>query len=155
MEPPTQLLVVASLVALLAACVYQLVWGAHSSQQRRPASRPASGHDAPRQQRSRELTLRVDEIPAGTSTTKVETDLQSIIGTNPELEGQLDDLVVRSLTPRDRTCACATVTLRTLLPEKQLLDSLQRASKELPYRYDCTFYGITPLYEDADGASCE
>lgn len=151
MELLAQLPAVVGIVIVLAACIYQLGWGAHSS---RP-QRPGSGGDALGQRRSRELTLCVDGIPAEKSTAQVENELRSIIATNPELQGRLGDLVVRSLTPRDCTYACATVTLWTLLPEKQLLDSLKRASKELAYRYNCTFYGITPLYEDADGAHCE
>ncbi|KAK8132019.1 hypothetical protein PG999_000192 [Apiospora kogelbergensis] len=74
---------------------------------------------------------------------------------DPDFKGQLDDLVVRSIAPRDGTCVCATVTLRTLMPEEQLLARLQHASKAFLYRYDSAFHGVTPLYEDAGGAHCD
>lgn len=147
----TQLLIRASVVALLAAYIYQWFWGAHFSKRQRPGSNSDTRH----QRRFRDLTFRVDLVPTGTSSKELESKLKTIIAGNPDLQGQLDGLVVRSITPRDRTCVCATVTVKTLLPEEKLLALLQHASKAYPYRYDCAFYGITPLYEDAGGAQCE
>lgn len=146
-----QLLVGASLLALLGSSIYQLFWGAHPPKQQRAGS---GGHTQP-QRPFRDLTLRVDLIPTGTSSKELESGLKSIIIRDPDLQGQLDGLVVRSIAPRDITCVCATVTLRTLMPEAQLLARLQQSSKAFPYRYDSTFYGITPLHEDAGGAHCE
>lgn len=141
----------ASVVALLAAYVYQLFWGAHSSQQQRLG--PGSGSLG--QRRFRELTLRVDEVPAGTSAAQLESELQSMIAASPDLRGQLDSFVVRSLAPRDYTYVRATLTVGTLLPEDQLLVRLQRASKEFPYRFDYTFHGVLSLCEVASGVNYE
>ncbi|KAK8862169.1 Protein SERAC1 [Apiospora arundinis] len=146
-----QFLVGASIIVLLSAYLYQLFWGAHSSQRQMAGS----GGGIPHQRRFRNLTLRVDLIPISTSSAELESELKSIIAGNPDLRGQLDDLVVRSIAPRDCTYACATVTGKALLPEEQLLARLQNASEALPYQYDCAFYGITPLYEDASGAQCD
>ncbi|KAK2041770.1 hypothetical protein LZ31DRAFT_597012 [Colletotrichum somersetense] len=82
-------------------------------------------------QHFRHLTLRVNQVPLGKSLKELESEL------------------------KDRTCVCATVTVRKLLPQEQLLARLQQASKAYPYRYDCVFYGITSLYEDASGAYCD
>ena len=150
MELPSQLLVGTSVLALVAACLYQQCWGARSPQRPR-----YPGSDTRDQQRFRELTLRVDEIPTGTSAAELESELQSILAASPDLQDQLDGLAVRSLTPRDCTCACATITARTRLLPDQLLARLHHASKKSPYRFDCTFYGITPLYEDPAGVHCE
>lgn len=147
----TQLLVGASVIALLGACVYQLFWGAHSLQQQRAGCGGDTRHRRP----FRDLTLRVDLVPTGTSSKELESKLKSIMAGDPDFKGQLDDLVVRSIAPRDGTCVCATVTLRTLMPEEQLLARLQHASKAFLYRYDSAFHGVTPLYEDAGGAHCE
>ncbi|KAK8859532.1 Protein SERAC1 [Apiospora arundinis] len=146
-----QFLVGASVIVLLTAYIYQLFWGAHSPQRQMAGS----GGNIPHQRRFRNLTLRVDLIPTGTSSKELESELKSIMARSPDLRGQLDDLVVRSIAPRDRTCACATVTGRALLSEEHLLTRLQDSSKAFPYRYDCAFYGITPLYEDASGAQCD
>ncbi|KAK2031148.1 hypothetical protein LX32DRAFT_637474 [Colletotrichum zoysiae] len=150
-ETSAQILTKASVVALLAACIYHWLWGPHLSQQQRTSLNGNTQH----QRRFRDLTLRVDLVPPGKSFKELESELKSVIAGSPDLQGQLDDLVVRSITPRDRTCVCATATVRTLLPEEQLLARLQQASKAYPYRYDCAFYGITPLYEDASGAYCD
>ncbi|KAK1991103.1 hypothetical protein LX36DRAFT_753802 [Colletotrichum falcatum] len=103
----------------------------------------------------RDVTLRVDLVPPGKSFKELENELKSVVAGSPDLQGQLDALVVRSITPRDRTCICATVTVRTMLIEELLLARLQQASKAYAYRYDCAFYGLTPLYEDASGAYCD
>ena len=147
MELPAQLLIAVSVVALLAACAYQLGWGAHSSQQQRSRSGD--------QQRPRELTLRVDGIPTRTSITEVQNNLQSIIAADPDLQDQVDEVIVRSLAPQDNSWACATVTARTRVPESQLLARLNHAGKTIEYDFDCAFYNITPLYEDPNGVDYE
>ncbi|KAK7971459.1 hypothetical protein PG989_016475 [Apiospora arundinis] len=140
-ELPTYLLLMASVVAFLAAYMYQLVWGA--------------GNGSLSQRRSCELILRMDKVPAEKSATELERELRFIIAAHPDLQGQLDSVVVRSLVPRDDTYARAILTVGTLLPEDQLLACLQRASKEFPYHIDYTSCGIQPLGKDASGVNCE
>ncbi|ORY70348.1 uncharacterized protein BCR38DRAFT_471661 [Pseudomassariella vexata] len=103
----------------------------------------------------RYLTLRVDGIPIRSSRDAFESDLECITSQSPDLRNVVDKLVIRSFVPKDRYSICATVTIRTRVPEDVLLYRLKHASDEHPYRYDCTFYGITPLYEDKSAIKCD
>lgn len=150
-EMSLRLFIAASVVAFATACIYQWFWGYHLSHQNIAGSKG----DSRDQRRFRDLALRVDLISPGASSEDLENDLKSIIAGSPGLQGQVDGLSVCSITPRDRTCLCASVTIRTQLPEGRLLAYLQQASQAKSYRYDCTFYGITPLYQDKGGAHYE
>ncbi|KAI1330215.1 hypothetical protein F5Y16DRAFT_31561 [Xylariaceae sp. FL0255] len=150
-ESSTQLLWGVTVLLLLAAGYYQLLLRAHSTQR----SRATTDRETQRQHAAQDLTLRVDLVPTGTSCEDLQEQLRSIIASSPELQGSLEALVVRSIAPRDSACACATVTIRALLPVDQLLARLRHAGKAFPYRYDCTFHGITPLYEDVGGVHCD
>ncbi|TDZ35774.1 Protein SERAC1 [Colletotrichum spinosum] len=105
---------------------------------------------------AKDITLRIDDIPGETSTTTLEPNLQSL-GTKHSLELRetLSTLRVCSLARRDARFACATVIVRTRLADTELLTELQSLLKASGFRYrcDCTFYGITPLYENASATS--
>ncbi|TDZ14739.1 Protein SERAC1 [Colletotrichum orbiculare MAFF 240422] len=105
---------------------------------------------------AKDITFRIDDVPGETSTTTLETNLQSL-GTKHSLELRetLSTLRVCSLARRDARFACATVIVRTRLADTELLTELQSLLKASGFRYrcDCTFYGITPLYENVSATS--
>ncbi|KAJ1328039.1 dynein assembly factor with WDR repeat domains 1 [Microdochium nivale] len=90
---PTPFFLGVTVVVLLAAYTYQLLWGAHSSRQQRFG--PSRNTLA--QRRSGESTSCVDEVPARTSATKPESELQSIITGSPRFRGQPDAFVDSSI----------------------------------------------------------
>ncbi|KAI1073352.1 hypothetical protein F5B20DRAFT_567330 [Whalleya microplaca] len=103
----------------------------------------------------RELSIRISEVPAGTSLDTLSNNLKSTVVEDPALGEILDTLVVRSVIPIRTHIACATVTVRTSVHEDEVIRRLKEASKKVPYRYDCEFYDITPLYEDTKGAKVD
>lgn len=108
----------------------------------------------------KELTLRIDDVPAETPQALLEINLKSITDLPvDDLRSALDGLIIRSLVRRDDRFSCATVTVTTSLPEERFLKALKEflKSRGFLYRCDCNFYGITPLYEGEDSANsiCE
>ncbi|KAF9872960.1 ankyrin repeat domain-containing protein [Colletotrichum karsti] len=117
-------------------------------------------NDSPKDKpRPRDFTFRVDEIPAGTSRSVLETNLRTLQATAlPILKDALGTLEIRSLATRDAHFACATATITTPLSEADLFRSLHKALRAvgLPYRCDCNFLGITPLYDsEASADACD
>ncbi|TDZ54870.1 hypothetical protein CTRI78_v005870 [Colletotrichum trifolii] len=126
--------------------------------QARPTHQPVQSNTNRRT--AKDMTFRIDHVPGETSTTTLETNLHSL-GTKHSLELRetLSTLRVCSLARRDARFACATVIFRTRLADMELLTELQSLFKAGGFRHrcDCTFYGITPLYENVSATSttCE
>ncbi|KAK1999116.1 hypothetical protein LX36DRAFT_633060 [Colletotrichum falcatum] len=98
------------------------------------------------------LTFRVDDIPAN-HVDDFDRNLQSIAEGDAALHGVA--LTRRSLEHSDRENVCATVTVTTTLSGKDLCSRLAKAGNGFPYSYSCDFDGITPLYEDINGAAVD
>ncbi|RYP53591.1 hypothetical protein DL768_001455 [Monosporascus sp. mg162] len=96
----------------------------------------------------RHLTLRIDDVPSDKSREALKNDLRSIATRDSGLQETINTLSRLTLVRRNEHSACATASFRTSIPEDVLLGRLRCAGEGLPYRYDCKFYGITPLYED-------
>ncbi|RYP62421.1 hypothetical protein DL769_007310 [Monosporascus sp. CRB-8-3] len=103
----------------------------------------------------RHLTLRIDEVPSDTSREVLENDLRSIAKRDSGLQDAINALSQLTLVRRNKHIACATASFRTSIPEDELIERLRRASEGQPYKYDCKFYGITPLYEDETSAQVD
>ena len=105
----------------------------------------------------RYLTLRIDEIPINGSDTSdkaldlLRHELKEMFAKDPDLR---DSVCSISLASRDSSCACATVTFHTSIPETELIGRLQRVESRT-YQYDFNFHGITPLYGDSDHTDVE
>ncbi|RYP39571.1 hypothetical protein DL767_002119 [Monosporascus sp. MG133] len=110
---------------------------------------------AQKQTSQRHLTLRIDEVPSDKSREALKNDLRSISTRDSGLEETINTLNRLTLVRRNKHSACATASFRTSIPEDVLLGRLQYASEGLPYKYDCKFYGITPLYEDETSAKVD
>ncbi|KAJ4127453.1 hypothetical protein NW754_007781 [Fusarium falciforme] len=63
--------------------------------------------------------------------------------------------VGRSLAPKDKHSVCATVSIITSLSADDLSARLRRVGNGYPYRYTSKFHGVTPLYEDQNGAEAD
>ncbi|KAJ4181106.1 hypothetical protein NW759_017203 [Fusarium solani] len=100
------------------------------------------------------LTLRVDDIPAD-RTDDLDRNLKAIVEQDPTLRAVAATPVRRSLARKDKHSACATVSIRTSLSADDLSARLRRVGNGYPYRYTCKFDGITPLYEDQNGADVD
>ncbi|KAK2017089.1 hypothetical protein LZ32DRAFT_577078, partial [Colletotrichum eremochloae] len=98
------------------------------------------------------LTFRVDDIPVD-HVDDLDRNLQSIAERDADLRGAA--FARRSLGHSDKAHMCATVTATTTLSGKDLCSRLAQAGKGFPYSYSCDFDGITPLYEDTNGASVD
>ncbi|KAH7129663.1 ankyrin repeat-containing protein, partial [Dactylonectria estremocensis] len=107
---------------------------------------------APKDKRS--LTLRIDDIPAD-HTDNLDRNLKSILEEVPGLRGDADTMARRSLVPRGNDSLCATISIITSLSADDLSAQLRRAENGHPYSYTCKFEGITPLYEDKNGADVD
>ncbi|KAH6881035.1 hypothetical protein B0T10DRAFT_609236 [Thelonectria olida] len=60
-----------------------------------------------------------------------------------------------SLVPHGNDSLCATISIITSLSADDLSAQLRRAGNGHPYSYTCKFEGITPLYEDKNGADVD
>ncbi|KAM5342890.1 hypothetical protein ACJ41O_013856 [Fusarium nematophilum] len=100
------------------------------------------------------LTLRIDDIPAD-QTDDLDRNVKSIIEQDPTLRAVAATPVRRSLAPKDKHSMCATISIRTSLSADDLSARLRRVGNGYPYRYTCKFDGITPLYEDQNGADVD
>ncbi|KAI0010398.1 hypothetical protein F4779DRAFT_616681 [Xylariaceae sp. FL0662B] len=103
----------------------------------------------------RELSLRISKVPADKSLDALKSHLKSIATEDPAFKESLNTLDLRSVIRIDKQEACAIVTVTTSVLENELLDQLKKANNQLPYDYDCKFYGITPLFEDISGAKVD
>ncbi|KAK2023015.1 hypothetical protein LX32DRAFT_708969, partial [Colletotrichum zoysiae] len=99
------------------------------------------------------LTFRVDDIPVE-HVHDFDGNLQSIAERDADLRGATA-FTRRSLVHSDKEYMSATVTATTTLSEKDLCSRLAQAGKDFPYSYSCNFFGITPLYEDVNGAAVD
>ncbi|KAI8626567.1 ankyrin repeat-containing protein [Xylariaceae sp. FL1651] len=99
--------------------------------------------------RRRYLTLRINDVHVSSSREAFAGDLKSIIAADLILKKNIKTLSNVSLVRTNKRSACGTATFHTSLPDQELVQRLQGASKgkEHPYTFDCDFYGITPLYE--------
>ncbi|KAH8665485.1 hypothetical protein BGZ61DRAFT_366836 [Ilyonectria robusta] len=102
----------------------------------------------------RSLTLRIDDIPAH-HTDNLDRNLKSILEEVPDLRGDADTMVRRSLVSHGNDSLCATISIITSLSADDLSAQLRRAGNGYPYSYTCRFEGITPLYEDKNGADVD
>ncbi|KAM5342908.1 hypothetical protein ACJ41O_013874 [Fusarium nematophilum] len=100
------------------------------------------------------LTLRIDDIPAD-QTDDLNRNLKAIIEQDPILRAVAATPVRRSLAPKDKHSVCATISIRTSLAADDLSARLRRVGNGYPYRYTSKFDGITPLYEDQNGAEVD
>ncbi|KAL7770063.1 hypothetical protein ACKLNR_001447 [Fusarium oxysporum f. sp. zingiberi] len=100
------------------------------------------------------LTLRINDIPADKAD-NLDHNLKAIIEQDPTLRTVAATPVRRSLAPKDKQSVCATISIRTSLSANELSDRLRRVSNGYPYRYSSKFDGITPLYEDQNGAEVD
>ncbi|KAF9781969.1 hypothetical protein IL306_012090, partial [Fusarium sp. DS 682] len=107
---------------------------------------------APKDKKS--LTLRINDIPAD-QTDNLDRNLKSILEEVPDLQGDADTMVRRSLVPHGNDSLCATISIITSLSADDLSAQLRRAGNGYPYNYTCKFEGITPLYEDKNGADVD
>jgi hypothetical protein len=117
-----------------------------------PALRRDAATLAPKDKKS--LTLRIDDIPADQAD-KLDRNLKSILEKVPDLRGDADTMVRRSLMPHGNDSLCATISIITSLSPNDLSAQLRRAGNGHPYNYTCKFEGITPLYEDKNGADVD
>ncbi|KAM3524619.1 hypothetical protein MY4038_007640 [Beauveria bassiana] len=107
---------------------------------------------APRTRKS--LTLRIDEIPAN-HVDNLDRNLKSILGKILDLRGDANPMVCRSLVSHGKDSLCATISINTSLSADDLCAQLRQAGQAHPYKYTCEFQGITPLFEDKNGASID
>ena len=100
------------------------------------------------------LTFRVDNIPINGSN-ELDHNIRCIAEQEPDLQRAVSTMAQHSLTPRDKHSLCATVSITTVLSGEDLCTRLHRAGNCYPYSYTCRFDGITPLYDDRNGADVE
>ncbi|KAH8894167.1 hypothetical protein GQ53DRAFT_858785, partial [Thozetella sp. PMI_491] len=96
------------------------------------------------------FSLRITAIPASTTQEELERDLASIIDEDSDLKQSVREIHYHYLVQRDSNLSCATATVSTSLPAKELIKKLSQACRIKSYHFDVDFYGITPLYEDKD-----
>lgn len=119
---------------------------------------PDSRRNPSSQVRPKEVTIRIQLVPIDLSDQDLIEDLGTLCDVLPDDSiSALDSAKIRSLQPTDKDYCSATVILKTTKPVEDLVNSLNEASEEigLDYEFDCTFYGITPLWEDPEGIDCE
>jgi hypothetical protein len=100
------------------------------------------------------LTLRVDDIPAD-HIHILGHNLKSIFEEDPNLRGDADKVVLRSLVRHSNDGFCATISTITSLSADDLSAQLGRAGNGHRYSFTCKFEGITPLHEDENGVDVE
>ncbi|KPA35726.1 hypothetical protein FLAG1_11555 [Fusarium langsethiae] len=100
------------------------------------------------------LTLRIDDIPAD-HIDNLDRNLKSILGKIPDLRGDANPMVRRSLVSHGKDSLCATISINTSLSADDLSAQLCQAGQAHPYKYTCKFKGVTPLYEDKNGADID
>ncbi|XWW97902.1 hypothetical protein V2A60_005898 [Cordyceps javanica] len=122
-----------------------------AAQTRRVGDRPAET-SAPKTKKK--LTLRIDEIPAD-HTDKLDRSLKSILGEIRDLQGDPNPMIRRSLVSYGKDFLCATVSINTSLSADDLSAQLRQAGQPYPYKYTCKFPGVTPLFEDKNGADID
>ncbi|KAJ5887721.1 hypothetical protein N7495_007762 [Penicillium taxi] len=103
---------------------------------------------------AKRLTFRVDNIP-NSDTKELEHIIKSFAEQDPDLQRAVATMTCHRLTPRDKHFACATISITTLLSGEDLCARLGRSSKGSQYIFTCRFDGITPLYEDENGADVD
>ncbi|KAH8197651.1 hypothetical protein TruAng_008195 [Truncatella angustata] len=105
----------------------------------------------------RHVALRVQDIPTAKSREVLRNDLAEIAATDSILDEAVKTINRISLVPVSKQWACATASFCTSLSDTELVERFSRATKGRPieYKYDCTFYGITPLYDDEAGAKID
>ncbi|KAF5675926.1 ankyrin repeat-containing protein [Fusarium denticulatum] len=107
---------------------------------------------APKTKKS--LTLCINEIPAD-HIEKLDRNLESILGKILDPRGDANPMVRRSLVSHGKDSLCATVSIKTSLSADDLSAQLCQAGQAHPYKYTCKFTGVTPLYEDKNGADID
>ncbi|EJP61221.1 Ankyrin repeat-containing protein [Beauveria bassiana ARSEF 2860] len=107
---------------------------------------------APKTKKS--LTLRIDEIPAD-HVDNLDRNLKSILSKILDLRGDANPMVCRSLVSHGKDSFCATISINTSLSADDLSAQLRQAGQAHPYKYTCKFQGVTPLFEDKNGASID
>ncbi|GKU07361.1 unnamed protein product, partial [Fusarium langsethiae] len=107
---------------------------------------------APKTKKS--LTLRIDEIPAD-HIDDLDRNLRSILGKILDLRGDANPMVCRSLVSHGKDSLCATISISTSLSADDLSAQLYQAGQGYLYKYTCKFQGVTPLFEDKNGADID
>lgn len=100
-------------------------------------------------------TLRIDDIPLGTSADTLASDLRSILPQGSGPSSDTTDVRVRSLVPWDQYTLCATAAFRTALKAEDLCRQLNEGRGDYPFTFTSKFEGITPLHADQAGADIE
>ncbi|GKT61443.1 LOW QUALITY PROTEIN: ankyrin repeat-containing protein [Colletotrichum tofieldiae] len=100
------------------------------------------------------LTFRVDDIPVD-HIGDLDRNLQSVAELDADLRDDAASFERRSLGHKDKAFVCATIVATTHLSGKELCTRLFRAGKGFRYSYSCDFDGITPLFEDSNGAAVD
>ncbi|WYZ38338.1 hypothetical protein EsH8_III_000252 [Colletotrichum jinshuiense] len=119
---------------------------------RRPA--PSAPTAAKTLKHPKSLTFRIDDIPVS-HVDKLDRNIQSIAELDSVLRDAAASFVRRSMAPKDSSFVCATFSATTHLSGNELCAQLLRAGTNYPYSYSCDFDGITPLFEDSNGAAVD
>ncbi|CAG9939384.1 unnamed protein product [Clonostachys rosea f. rosea IK726] len=114
----------------------------------------SSGQPLKLRKNKKSLTLRVDDIPAD-HIHILNHNLKSIFEENPNLQGDADKVVLRSLVRHSNDGFCATISTITSLSADDLSAQLGRAGNGHRYSFTCKFEGITPLHEDENGVDVD
>ena len=129
------------LTVVIATCYHVLLW------------RPAKKTKAMEPKKS--LTIRIKRVRIDKSRDDLQRELTSIIEADPNLNQDAITVKTHSIVPWDQKEAYATATFHTSIPRNNMMKQLCKAGANLPYRFDDTFQGITPLYEASGGADVE
>ncbi|KAI0455693.1 hypothetical protein F5B21DRAFT_178737 [Xylaria acuta] len=121
------------------------------------SKRTSREDEKPEEEPGRHLTLRIHDVQVGWSREDFEEDLRSIIAADLTLKETIKTLSSVTLVRMNKHSACGTATFHTSLSDHELVQQLRGASKgkEHPYKFDCEFYGITPLYEHETNAQVD
>ncbi|KZL84934.1 ankyrin repeat-containing protein [Colletotrichum incanum] len=117
-----------------------------------PASSALPAVKTPKPRKS--LTFRVDDVPVD-HVDNLDRNLRSFAELDADLRDDAASFDRRSLGHKDKAYVCATVVATTHLSGRELCARLFRAGKGYPYSYSCDFDGITPLFEDSNGAAVD
>lgn len=117
-------------------------------QQRRRRRQPL---EAPK---PKNLTFHIDDIPID-DTEKLVDNILSVVEQDPDLQEAVATMVHRSSAPMGKHFVCATFSITTPLSGDDLCTHLRQSGKAYPYKYTCKFYGLTPLYDNGNGADVE
>lgn len=105
----------------------------------------------------RHVVLRIQDISDKKTIGDLTQDLRTIAATDAILSEVISTMNRVSLVRTRDPWACATASFYSELLDTDLAERFSRASARtrFEYRYDCTFHGITPIYEDKTNSQLE